>query len=432
MSELYTWFGDQPSRWPVVPVRRVCSLGTGHTPDRSNPAYWRAEECVVPWVTVADIHRLPGTGLAPLSDTEQHISEVGLANSAAVLHPSGTVMVSRTASIGFTCRIGRPMATTQAFAAWTPGPLVDSRYLLLVMKALEPEFCRLAYGSTHLTIYMPDIESIQMPLPPLAAQRDTADYLDRDTARIDALVAAKQRMVVLLEERRQIRRDARLSSVSASMVKLGRFVESISQGVSPEAEARSIENGEWGVLKLSAVKAGRFVPLEHKTLPPNYVPHPSMVPRTGDLLVTRANTPPLVGDVCAVKTPFPRVILSDLIYVLRLRSGLDAEYAAQALLTRDARHQISGAARGTSQSMVKLRGEDVKAVVIPVPNRAIQRSLVAEIAREDFRLEKMMAALDRSIQLLRERRQALITAAVTGQLDIRKRHEVDQREAAGG
>lgn len=212
-------------------------------------------------------------------------------------------------------------------------------------------------------------------------------------------------------------RGSVFSNVAASEVKLGRFVASIGQGVSPAAEARQVEDQEWGVLKLSAVKRGRFVPSEHKALPADFAPDPKMVPRTGDLLVTRANTPDLVGDVCAVTTPHPRLILCDLIYVLRLRPHLSSEYAAQALLTQSVRVQLSSVARGTSQSMVKLRAEDVKGITIRVPDLETQRSIVEKLNQAWANCALMVSRLHRSIDLLQERRQALITAAVTGQLD---------------
>jgi len=275
-----------------------------------------------------------------------------------------------------------------------------------------------ATGVTRFGLRSEAIADIPIPLPPLSTQRAVADYLDRETARIDALIAAKGRMMELLEQRWREYRNGQFHLLDAPRVKLGRFVLSIGQGVSPEAEARPVEGAEWGVLKLNAVKAGRFKPSEHKTLPESFPPMPHMVPKVGDLLVTRANTPELVGDVCAVTIPTPRLILCDLIYVLRLRPALDPRYAAQALLTNDARVQLSSAARGTSQSMVKLRGEDVKATEIPLPTIDKQHAVVELLARESARVDAMSQRLALSIALLEERRRALIAAAVTGQLVI--------------
>ncbi len=315
---------------------------------------------------------------------------------------------------------GRGLGTTELFV-FKPSCAIDARYLFYVTASQDftGHGTATIYGA-HGVRRVDDqfARDYRVWLPPLATQRAIAGYLDRETARIDALTAAKKRMVGLLEDRRNARRDDMLTNVGAPVIKLGRFVRSIGQGVSPQAEDRSVDEDEWGVLKLSAVKGGYFIPSEHKALPADVLPIPAMVPCPGDLLVTRANTPSLVGDACAVTVPAPRLMLCDLIYALRLTLDLDPEYAAHALLTRHARGQLSSTARGTSQSMVKLRGEDVKSVAIPIPPIVVQRSLVAALNRENRRIDAMAEALSVSITLLQERRQALITAAVTSELDI--------------
>ena len=61
--------------------------------------------------------------------------------------------------------MGSDMATSQDFVTWTCGPLLEPRFLLLCLRAMRRDLLeRLAQGSTHKTIYMPDIESIRVPL----------------------------------------------------------------------------------------------------------------------------------------------------------------------------------------------------------------------------------------------------------------------------
>ncbi len=313
-------------------------------------------------------------------------------------------------------------AVSTAYRVYEPMPSLWPRFLhywLRSQTAIE-QYNLLVRGITTFdrSVTREDLDGMPSPVPPFEIQRAIAEYLDCETARIDALIAAKRRMVDLLEERFSTWRDARLEAQPAPGVPLGRLVASIGQGVSPDAENRTAEPGEWAVLKLSAVKSGCYLPSEHKALPSTFLERSDLVPRIGDLLVTRSNTPLLVGDVCAVTEYAPRVMLCDLIYVLRLRHGLDYQYAAQALLTKKSRLQLASAARGTSQSMVKLRGEDIRAVVIPVPDLNRQRAIVMELAKEKQRVVRMTDALDKQLILLKERREALITAAVTGQLEI--------------
>src|SRR5262245_38356599 len=114
------------SRWPTVPIRYVARLGTGHTPSRQHPEYW--ESCTIPWVTLADVGQLRDGTLNVISKTAEMISSLGMANSSAVRHPAGTVILSRTASVGFSAILGSAMATSQDFATWTCERQLDSKY----------------------------------------------------------------------------------------------------------------------------------------------------------------------------------------------------------------------------------------------------------------------------------------------------------------
>lgn len=414
----YRWFGTQQSRWQTVPIRRVCRLGTGHTPNRAEPDYWREEDCVVPWVTVADIHRLHGLGLTPLEDTEQHISEVGLANSAAVLHPPGTVMVSRTASIGFACRIAKPMATTQAFATWTPGPAVDSRYLLLVIKALAPEFDRLAYGSTHLTIYMPDIESISMPLPPLAVQRAIAEYLHRETGRIDALMAAKRRMMELLlqEEQRMLLNligDWR-SEQTWSLRQSGTTV--LTGPFGTQLAAAEYVHGGFPVVNPTHISGtGKIVPDSDVSVSESVALRLSRHRlRQGDIVMGRK------GDVgrSAVVIPEQEGWLcgSDSIAIRTDPARLSSQFLAMVLHVALYKQQLDACSTGAM--VANINESTLLDFRTPRLSLARQKVLLRDVDRKMSVRQRVSFCLASSIDLLQERRQALVTAAVTGQLDI--------------
>lgn len=191
------WQASLPEEWSWVKLKYVATIGTGHTPDRNEPQYWI--NCEIPWVTAADLSSRT-SAFEPLMDTHQKVSELGIANSAAVVHPAETVMFCRTASVGLFCITGKEMATTQAFVTWSAGPALKPRYLLYVISALRPEFDRLAYGSTHLTIYMPDLEALAVPLPPLGVQMKLVEFLDGQLGRLTDADDALTSSLDLLDE----------------------------------------------------------------------------------------------------------------------------------------------------------------------------------------------------------------------------------------
>ena len=195
------WLGEVPAHWGVLRTKFVARLESGHTPSRQHPEYW--VDCTIPWFSLADVWQIRGGRMDYVHETAEKVSELGIKNSAARLLPKGTVIVSRTASVGFSAILGLDMATTQDFVNWVCGPRIRPEYLLYVFRSMENEFRRLTMGSTHQTIYMPDVGRFTTPLPPLDEQDAIAAYIRRETSRIDALVAKIERAIALLREHRQ-------------------------------------------------------------------------------------------------------------------------------------------------------------------------------------------------------------------------------------
>ena len=196
------WLADIPTHWREAQLKLIATLGTGHTPSRSHPEWW--EDLTIPWVTTGEVAQMRSDRIEYITDTREQISKLGLANSSAIVYPAGTVILSRTASVGFSAIMGRPMATSQDFATWTCGPLLRPRFLLLCLRAMRPDLLgRLAMGSTHQTIYMPDIEAIQVPVPPLDEQDELVDAAWSQQSALDRCAEQLDAQVGLVQERRR-------------------------------------------------------------------------------------------------------------------------------------------------------------------------------------------------------------------------------------
>jgi type I restriction enzyme, S subunit len=196
------WLDSAPEHWLPIKLTFVARLGSGHTPSRSRPELW--EDCVVPWITTGEVAQLRDDRREVITTTRERISHAGVAASAAVIHPAETVVLCRTAaSAGYSGLMGGEMATSQDFATWTCGPRLLPRFLLFCLRAMRPDLLgRLAMGSTHRTIYMPDIETLRIPLPTLEEQREALNVADAHLAVIDPLVEAVVEQIRLLKERR--------------------------------------------------------------------------------------------------------------------------------------------------------------------------------------------------------------------------------------
>lgn len=268
-----------------------------------------------------------------------------------------------------------------------------------------------------------DIEAfrnLSLPVPGVAEQRRIADFLDAETSRIDRLVDLQRTVLSKLDERAVAQRDSaidRLSSKGAEIA-LRRLVWSVDQGASPQCDAVPAGEGEWGVLKVSCLRPGVFIPDENKRLPDDVIPNVASEVKKGDLLITRANTPQLVGSTAVVRDVRPQLLLSDKIFRIRLSDKVLPEFVAEVAAGSKVRSLCAASSNGASQSMANIRFEEVKAWPIPWVSLADQRDFVEEMEKSRLGVDRLRRAVNRQLALLSERRQALITAAVTGQFDV--------------
>jgi type I restriction enzyme S subunit len=195
------WAGDVPAAWDVANIRRYATMKTGHTPSRFNSEFWY--NCTIPWLTLADVWQLrDGRATYLTEETATRINEAGLENSSAELLPAGTVVLSRTASVGFSGIMPVPMATSQDYWNWVCGPKLLPTFLLATFRAMSNELGSLVMGSTHKTIYQPVAASMSIVIPPLDEQQEIVDFLGEQTSRIDALIAKTEEHMALAKERR--------------------------------------------------------------------------------------------------------------------------------------------------------------------------------------------------------------------------------------
>jgi len=197
-------------------------------------------------------------------------------------------------------------------------------------------------------------------------------------------------------------------------------ISKIEQGWSPQCESYPAEHGEWGVLKVGCVNAARFREEEQKALPQGVDPMPVYEVHEGDILASRGNTLELVGMAAFLSAVRGRLLLSDLLYRFRAKSTeANGEYLACALRSPFARYQIERDAVGTSASMKKVGQSVLRELLMPLPPLEEQDAIMVAVNETGSGIERLAREAERAITLLQERRSALISAAVTGQIDVR-------------
>jgi type I restriction enzyme S subunit len=280
------------------------------------------------------------------------------------------------------------------YRVYKPAPEVDPGFLGYLVRSplMQPHYQGGARGTNvrRNRIARSDFLAIPMLQPPLGEQRRIAailssvdDAIESRQAVIDQLGVLKKAMMAELLTRGLPGRHTRFKTSEIGEVPedwgvcpLGDVLSTIDSGWSPLCETRPANHDEWGVLKVSAVSWGEFRPDENKKLPGDLTPRPQLEVAPGDLLVSRANTPELVGRCVLVRRTRPRLMLSDKLLRLRARGDLATPgFIRLALETPSARQQIQDGATGSSRSMKNISQEKLRFVLLPRPSLVEQGSI---------------------------------------------------------
>lgn len=148
-----------PAGWQWRRLTELARLESGHTPSRYHPEWWGGK---IPWIALPDIRELNGQ---VAYETSEYTNDAGIANSSARVLPADTVVLSRTASVGFVTIMGREMATSQDFVNWVCGPELHPRFLFYLLMRSREYVRSLSSGAIHQTVYMPTVEAFEVCVP---------------------------------------------------------------------------------------------------------------------------------------------------------------------------------------------------------------------------------------------------------------------------
>lgn len=325
-------------------------------------------------------------------------------------------------------------------------PLLTSyiEMLLRTPNAVE-QMRRLSKGVTdfRLRLYWDEFKSLKVALPPIDEQKAMADYLDRETAKIDALVAEQERLIALLaEKRRAVISHAVTKGLDPNALMKDSGIEWLGEipahwDIVPLKHLVTFKSGGTPSKNEEAYWGGEFPwasakDLKNETISDTALHLTDLAFREGVaalvdegsvLVVVRGMILARTFPVCL--TTAPMAINQDLKAV---QSGprLSAEFLAWSLrgTANESLARLDEAGHGTKA----LRMEAWSSLPLAVAPLSEQGSIVAFLARETARLDTLTAETDRAIALLKERRAALISAAVTGKIDVRD--AVDTEEVA--
>lgn len=291
----------------------------------------------------------------------------------------------------------------------------DGRFISYYLIALRASGFIRAYSNVvsmpHLTAEK--LARIPIPLPQLDEQHAIANYLDRETARIDTLIEEQQRLIKLLLERRRSVLAHALSDDGQRVPFVRYMTEQVDyRGATPRktdagvqlVTARNIKPG-WIDYETSQefVDPAEYAEIMHRGLP-----------RIGDLLFTMEAP---LGNIAVVDRE--DIALAQRVIKWTVdRSKAVPRFLMYAALGDGFQSQLRALATGSTALGIK--ASKLPELRIGLPTLEEQRKLVAHLDEQTAKIDTLIAETEQFVELARERRGALITAAVTGQIDVRE------------
>jgi len=304
------------------------------------------------------------------------------------------------------------LIVSTGFAVVRPSNLLDHRFCKYALRANKFlwEVESRSTGVSYPAINASDLGDIKISLPEVSAQRLIANYLDRETARIDGLIAEKERMLALLDEKR----TALISRV-------------VTRGLDPSAPLKPSGQewlGEipahWEVLPLRwfiSIGSGEFLSNElisnEKTeeMPTPVVGGNGVLGYAGDANTEDALVIGRVGALCGnVHFVHGPLWVTDNALLVQIASRFDPRYLREVLHLM----KLNTLANQSAQPLIT--GEMVKSQKVPAPPIQEQEDILRFLNNGSGVYKRLFDELSDSTRLLKDRRAALITAAVTGQI----------------
>ena len=444
------WLGDLPEHWEAARVTEMFEARSGGTPSTAEEAYWEGD---TPWVSAKDMKALR------IRDTEDHISEEAVRASATSLVPRGTVLlVARSGILKHTLPVGlseREVAINQDIKGLIPRTaLVEPLYFVYWVHGLQSALLTQwrQQGATVESLDFDAVRSTRCPLPPLDEQRAIAAFLDRETERIDALVAKKRQLIERLREyrtaliTRTVTRGlppdaARAAGLDPSprlkpsgvewlgdvpehweVKELRRLLaEPLKYGANEPAELDDPELPRY--VRITDIdESDALRPETFRSLPPE-VAAPFLL-EDGDLLFARSGA--TVGKSFLYQRSWGPCAYAGYLIRARLeKQSADARFVRYFTATSTFWQWL--ASIYVQATIQNVNAERYASLMLSVPPLSEQRAIVEFLAQKTGQVDTLANRVETAVERLQEHRMALITAAVTGKIDVRK-----AATAAGG
>lgn len=421
------WKVRIPEEWQKCYLKRFCKITSGSTP-KGLPEYWNGN---IKWVTPDDLGKNKSK---VISKTARNITEEGYFSCGTKLIPMGSVVLSTRAPIGYSAIIGDEMCFNQGCKGITPNEKVSSDYIYYLVVASKEKLQALGNGTTFIELSRNALESFKGIFPSLPEQTQIARFLDHKTSQIDRLIAKKEELLKLLAEKRTAlitkavtkgldpnveMKDSGIDWLgeipkhwSISKLKFLAYsnVEKLSEKENPDLELNYVEIGNVdlinGISFIEKVKFGQAPSRARR------------IARKGDLIISTVRT--YLRSIAFIEKSIENLIVSTGFAVLRSRDNSTILPKYLGYCAQDQRFIEKVVSESEGVSYPATNPWKITEISIAYPDIEEQAKTIEYLDRILKKQDKLQNAIQSSIDMLKEYREALITAAVTGQIDVRE------------
>jgi type I restriction enzyme S subunit len=405
------WLGKVPAHWNVTKLKHEAPFQVGWTPPTKNDANFEGHNL---WANISDLKS------KVIFDTAKRISDDAAAVASMEITPKGSLLYSFKLSVGAVAFAGADMYTNEAIASFLENDHLSLSYLYYAFPIFVIQNAATnIYGARILNQDL--IKNADLLAPPFEEASQIAKFLDYETAKIDGLIEKQQQLIALLKEKRQaVISHAVTKGLNPAVPMRHSGIEWLGEvpahwDILAVRHALKIDNGpRFPINRVERAEMAGPYPYWGPTGVLDHINHyryegnRTIIGEDGDHFLKFAIWP-MTHWVTG------KFNVNNHAHVVADGPKCSAKWFYYSFLHRD----IGGDVIAQGVSRLKLTREGLSKLVLAVPPLDEQSALIAHIEPVIAKVEKATIAAEQQIELLQERRTALISAAVTGKIDVR-------------
>lgn len=432
------WLDMLPKHWISGNLRWFVKIYAGGTPSKNNEEFWR--EGTIPWLNSGSVNQ------NFIIQPSAYISQQAYNKSSAKWIKKNSLVMALAGqgkTKGMVAQLGIDATCNQSMAAIVPNDKFISKYLYWWLNSNYQNIRNMSGGDLRDGLNLELLGDIECPVPPINEQQKIANFLDKETSKIDILIEKQKRLIQLLEEKRQAvisfavtkglnhdikMKDSRiewLGNVPEHWdIKKIKHVKSILPNSFVDGPFGSnlksehfIESGDVYVIESNFATQGKLLLSKLKTISND---HFSTIQRSeakeNDIIIAKIGAQ--YGKASILPKIDKRAVVSGNSLKLSLNHNIiNNQYALFVLQHLKNEGGMDDIVNTTAQPALSLGS--MNNLSIPLPNIDEQLSIVSSILYKISKIDDLIKATKIMIRLSHERRTALISAAVTGKIDVR-------------